>query len=414
MKGGWERATGGEWIECEWGDVATLEYGRALHGYRKAKGTFRVYGTNGPIGWHDTALCNHPGVIVGRKGAYRGIHYSPEPFFVIDTAFYIEPRQGFDYRWAYYALLACDINAMDSGSAIPSTSRDSFYRLPLRLPPMPEQRAIAHVLGALDDKIELNRRLNETLEAMARAVFKDWFVDFGPVRAKLEGREPYLPPEVWSLFPDRLVDSELGEIPEGWEVGSFSEIVTVLRDKENPVMSPEALFSHFSIPAYDDGQTPKQQLGESIKSSKSRVQPGVVLLSKLNPEIERVWLVDVASDERAICSTEFLVLQSRPPFQRSYVYCIARAPIFREQIKSLVTGTSKSHQRAQVRAILALPTPIPPAQVVRAFDRQVSAFLDRVLDHRRGTITLVTLRDALLPKLVAGEVQTGARSEHGS
>ena len=86
------------------------------------------------------------------------------------------------------------------------------------LPPLPEQRAIAHVLGTLDDKIELNRRMNETLEAVARALFKDWFVDFGPVRAKMAGREPYLPPDVWSLFPDRLAPSELGEIPEGWEV----------------------------------------------------------------------------------------------------------------------------------------------------------------------------------------------------
>ena len=91
-------------------------------------------------------------------------------------------------------------------------------------PSLPEQQAIAHILGALDDKIELNRRMNETLEAMARAIFQDWFVDFGPVRANLEGREPYLPPELWDLFPDRLVDSELGEIPEGWEVKALGEV----------------------------------------------------------------------------------------------------------------------------------------------------------------------------------------------
>ena len=86
------------------------------------------------------------------------------------------------------------------------------------LPPLAKQRAIAHILGTLDDKIELNRRMNQTLEQMARAIFQDWFVDFGPVRAKLEGRDPYLPEELWALFPDRLVDSELGKIPEGWEV----------------------------------------------------------------------------------------------------------------------------------------------------------------------------------------------------
>jgi type I restriction enzyme S subunit len=159
-----------EWRERRWGDLATLEYGRALRGHEANTGQFRVFGTNGPIGWHDEALCSHPGVIIGRKGAYRGVHYSPAPFFVIDTAFYLEPKVEIDMRWAYYDLLAQDINSLDSGSAIPSTSRDSFYSLPVRVPPLPEQRAIAHILGTLDDKIELNRRMSETLEAMARAL----------------------------------------------------------------------------------------------------------------------------------------------------------------------------------------------------------------------------------------------------
>ena len=179
-----ERGVTGEWQERRWGDLATLEYGRALRGYGTAQGTFRVFGTNGPIGWHDEALCPHPSVIVGRKGAYRGVHYSAEPFFVIDTAFYLKPKVEMDVRWAYYELLTQDINLMDSGSAIPSTSREEFYGLPISVPPLSEQRAIAHVLGTLDDKIELNRRMNETLETMAQALFKSWFIDFDPVRAK--------------------------------------------------------------------------------------------------------------------------------------------------------------------------------------------------------------------------------------
>src|SRR5579884_876727 len=178
----------GEWQEVSWGDLATLEYGRALRGHAESKGRFRVFGTNGAIGWHNEALCLHPGVIIGRKGAYRGVHYSPAPFFVIDTAFYLEPKREIDVRWAYYELLTQNINGIDSGSAIPSTSREAFYTLPVRVPPLPEQRAIAHILGTLDDKIELNRRMSEALVQMARALFKAWFVDFEPVRAKMEGR----------------------------------------------------------------------------------------------------------------------------------------------------------------------------------------------------------------------------------
>ncbi|MHB1945143.1 MAG: restriction endonuclease subunit S [Metallibacterium sp.] len=281
-----------------------------------------------------------------------------------------------------------------------------------------EQRAIAHILGALDDKIELNRRMSETLEAMARSLFKAWFVDFVPVRAKIEGRWqrgqslPGLPAHLYDLFPDRLVDSELGEIPEGWRVGRFADVAEQLRDQENPLSSPDVLFHHFSIPAFDEGQNPKPEYGESIKSLKSRVSAGTTLLSKLNPEIERVWLVDVRPGERAVCSTEFLVLRARPPFTRSFVYCFARSILFRQQIEGLVTGTSKSHQRAQVDSILNLAVVTPPSPIVAAFDRMADSLLARTLECRRESSTLAALRDTLLPKLISGELRV-AHDQHG-
>src|SRR5947208_3289491 len=122
-----------EWRETTWGELATLEYGKSLRDYAEDSGKYRVYGTNGPIGWHDSPLCDRGGVIIGRKGAYRGVHYSPQPFFVIDTAFYLNPKREMDLRWAYYQLLTQDINGMDSGSAIPSTTRADFYALPVRV-----------------------------------------------------------------------------------------------------------------------------------------------------------------------------------------------------------------------------------------------------------------------------------------
>ena len=423
------------WHATHWGELAKLEYGKALRGSDVSSGSYRVYGTNGPIGWHSAPLCSVGSVIIGRKGAYRGVHYSPDPFFVIDTAFYLKPKGELDTRWAYYQLLTQDINGMDSGSAIPSTSRDDFYGLPVNVPPLPEQRAIAHVLGTLDDKIELNRRMNETLEEMARALFKSWFVDFDPVRARaalkqhaLRGDEAEavavpasqesqwtveraraylagLDPQIVDLFPDRLVDSELGGIPEGWEVGLFSDVVAQVRGSENPLMAPDTIFSHYSIPAYDEGQTAKRELGESIKSVKARVLPDVVLLSKLNPEIERVWLPDTATAERAICSTEFLVLQSKPPFHRAYVYCLARSAAFQQRLRSLVTGTSKSHQRAPAGAVLSLQAIVPCAPAVEVFSQQASILLSGSRRCRRENITLAAQRDALLPKLVSGTIR---------
>ena len=134
------------WSFKQWGDIATLEYGRSIRDYRESSGKYRVFGTNGPIGFHDEALCNSAGIVIGRKGAYRGVHYSPEPFFVIDTAFYLKPKATLDLNWAYYELLRFDINSMDSGSAIPSTSRDDFYGIPVIVPPPEIQAAFGKIV----------------------------------------------------------------------------------------------------------------------------------------------------------------------------------------------------------------------------------------------------------------------------
>jgi len=180
----------GDWRPANWGEEVSLEYGKAIRGYSPTHGKYRVFGSNGPIGWTSEALTQGPGVILGRKGAYRGVEYWREPFWVIDTAYYLVPKTELDMRWLYYAIKHYKLGEIDDGSPIPSTTRAAVYMLELDVPPKPEQRAIAHVLGTLDDKIELNRRRNQTLEAMARALFKDWFVDFGPVRAKMQLPSP--------------------------------------------------------------------------------------------------------------------------------------------------------------------------------------------------------------------------------
>ena len=382
-----------------------------------------------------------------------------------------------DYLYLYYffnsALGLYHLDTIRRQVAVAGITGSDLAKLEIPVPPPTEQRAIAHVLGTLDDKIELNRRMNETLEAMARALFKSWFIDFDPVRAKAalrnhsplegesanQGRSPQVrrwgdeersqderllgrghppphhpsprgsasatPPqggsdwtverarayldsmdeEIADLFPNHLVDSELGPIPEGWEVGCFGDVVEQMRDKENPLASPDDLFHHFSIPAFDEDQWPKIERGGNIKSQKSRVPPGTVLLSKLNPEIERVWLVDINESDQAVCSTEFLVLRPRPPYGRSFTYCLGHSPAFLQKLSSLVTGTSKSHQRAQANAVLTLPVVLCPKPLAELFERKVAAFLLMTQVNRQESRSLSALRDALLPKLVAGELR---------
>jgi type I restriction enzyme S subunit len=430
MAGEWVEQTIGELLADEGGSVKTGPFGTTLKAKEYSRNGVPLISV-GEIGYgslrvHEKTpraprevverlpeyLLETGDIVFGRKGAVdHSALVKPEQagWFLGSDGIRLRLPTTCDARFMAYQLQGQVSRSWllqhATGTTMASLNQAIIERVPVLLPPLTEQRAIAHILGTLDDKIELNRRMSETLEAMARAIFKSWFVDFDPVRAKAEGRAPGLPQPLADLFPARLVDSDLGEIPEGWGVGRFGDAVEQLRDNVNPLASPGVDFRHFSIPAFDEGQWPKQELGESIKSQKSRVPPGVVLLSKLNPEIERVWLVDVQPEDRAVCSTEFLVLQPRPPSGRSYAYCLSRSPVFRQDIEGLVTGTSKSHQRAQVGSILGLTVVNPSDLPVQNFERAAEPLLKRTLACRRDSRTLAALRDTLLPKLIAGELR---------
>ncbi len=296
------------------------------------------------------------------------------------------------------------------GTAIMNLSRDRILGFTLRLPDLPEQSAIAHILGTLDDKIELNRKQNETLEAMARALFKAWFVDFEPVRAKMEGRWrrgetlPGLPAHLYDLFPDRLVESELGEIPEGWRVFSFGDVAQQGKGAVNPTDEPGERFTHYSIPAFDASKMPVIELGGSIKSNKTPVPDGAVLVSKLNPHIPRVWLVGQAGD-MAVCSTEFIVWTPKSPANSAFLYCLASSSEFVESMCQLVTGTSNSHQRVKPDQLREIRVFAANENVIAAFSNMVEALMNQVLQNSRQSRTIAQLRDTLLPKLISGELR---------
>ena len=217
---------GRTWTRMPLGDFVTLQRGHDLPEVVRRPGNKPVLGSFGVTGWHDEARSAGPGVTVGRSGASLGVvSYSPVDYWPLNTALYVTDFHGNDQLFAYYFLKQFDFLVYNSGSAQPSLNRNFIHPVPVDVPPLSEQRAIAHVLGTLDDKIELNRRMNETLETMARALFKDWFVDFGPTRAKIEGRDPYLAPEIRDLFPDKL--DEDGK-PVEWKNAPLKEFFSII------------------------------------------------------------------------------------------------------------------------------------------------------------------------------------------
>ena len=219
---------------------------------------------------------------------------------------------GFIFRYLTQDQVVNDLHtiAEHSTSAYPSIRPSDIERVDISLPPLPEQSAIAHVLGTLDDKIELNRRMNETLEGMARALFKSWFVDFDPVCAKMEGRDTGLPPEIADLFPDRMVDSEMGEVPEGWEVSTLGGIAAVRRKGADPasVASDTPYIGLANMPRGSISLADWGEIG-SVSSRKSVFTTGDILFGKLRPYFHKVGIAPVDG----LCSTDIVVLSARDP-----------------------------------------------------------------------------------------------------
>ena len=276
-------------------------------------------------------------------------------------------------------------------------------RIPL--PPLPEQRAIAHVLGTLDDKIELNRRMDETLEEMARALFKSWFVDFEPVRAKMVGRWrrgeslPGLPAEHYDLFPDRLVDSELGEVPEGWEVKGLGEVTLQRRSGVKPeeidAESPYIALEHM----------PKRCIAlrqwsnaDGLASGKFKFEQGDILFGKLRPYFHKVGVAPLDG----VCSTDIVVVQPKSNLWFGFVLGHTSSAEFVDYTDATSTGTRmpRTNWADMARYKVALPS----IAVSKAFTRLVEPYVNRIVSAIHESHSLAAQRDALLPRLVSGKV----------
>jgi type I restriction enzyme S subunit len=369
-----------EWVEVRFGEVTDNFDGQRIPVKEadRRPGPYPYYGASGVVDHIDAYLFDGEYLLIAEDGENLRTRNTPVAFlargkfWVNNHAHIVRGNGNADTRFLMYALRKADVSAYLTGSTMPKLTQGNLNRIPIVLPPLREQRAIARVLGALDDKIELNRRMNETLEAMARALFKEWFVD---------GMSP------------------------SWRIGRVGDALALHRDSVDPQMAPEQAFAHYSIPAYDAGGMPSIELGSEIKSQKSRVPIDAVLISKLNPEIARVWLPAVRNGDNAVCSTEFMVAMPKPPFSSAFVYCLARSEAFRATLTGMVTGTSKSHQRVKPDAMLDMDMAVPNDDILIRFDRIVTPTLQRVQQARAESLTLAALRDTLLPKLISGELR---------
>jgi type I restriction enzyme S subunit len=281
------------------------------------------------------------------------------------------------------------------GATMLNLNTSILREIPVRYPDLAIQRRIASILSAYDDLIENNTRRIAILEEMARRIYEEWFVHF-----RFPGHEDV-----------RMVESELGAIPEQWCVLPFSELADVARNGINPSAFPDEIFDHFSIPAFDDRCRPDSALGRTILSSKYVVQSGQVLLSKLNPRIPRIWLIPASKGSRQISSTEFLVFQPRPNISAHFLFELCSSDAFLSRFSSLALGTSTSHQRVKPQEMLAFQIVKPAEEIHSKFVAIVKPMHGLIEILRSKTSNLRTTRDLLLPKLISGELDVSQLPE---
>ena len=318
----------------------------------------------------------------------------------------IRGRPGIsDSSFAFYMTCSATvrnfaISQMTGTSGRQRVPAESLAHLTVRIPPLPEQKAIAHILGTLDDKIELNRRMNETLEAMARALFKDWFVDFGPVQAKAEGREAYLPEEIWGLFPDSFEGSELGEIPRGWGVKPLSEVASFLNGlalQKYPATSPEDSLPVIKIAELRNGISAKTDKASRNIPKKYIVTDGDFLFAWSGSLMAQFW----TEGEGALNQHLFKVTSDQYPpwFFAGWV----RFHLDGFQRIAASKATTMGHiQRSHLQAALAS---CPPDDTLIGLGALVESLVRRGVSASMESRSLAKVRDLLLPKLMSGEIR---------
>lgn len=389
-------------------ELAPLSYGKGLPEAKRISGSIPVYGSNGIIGYHNESFTHGPTVVIGRKGTVGAVRLSKVPCWPIDTTFFIEFKNLDDARFMYYVLKSVGLEKMNSDSAVPGLNRDAAHARTLLLPNEDSWRAIAGVLGALDDKIEQNRHTAQELEQLARAVYRAWFVDFEPVRAKADGASffPSMPQHVFDVLPTSFVDSELGPVPKGWDVKNVGEVVTVKGGSTPSTKEPDYWnggehcwatpkdLSRLSHPVLLDTERHITDAGVDRISS-GLLPVGTVLMSSRAP----IGYLAIARVPTAI-NQGFVAMICDGPLPPAFILSWAHSSM--ETIKARASGTT--FPEISKRNFRPIPIIKPTNEVVAAYGQAVDPLFDLLTACVKENECLAKTSDYILPRLLSGQV----------
>jgi len=370
----------------------------------RIKGPYPYYGASGIVDYVDKHLFDGEYLLIAEDGENLRTRKTPVAFvaagkfWVNNHAHIVCGNDQANTRYLMYALADTDISGYLTGSTMPKLTQGNMNRIPIVAPSLKIQQAIACILGALDDKIELNRQLNRTLEEMARAIFKSWFVNFDPVRAKAAGQQPPgLKPEIAALFPDSFEDSELGEIPKGWCASTVRQYFRLTMGQSPPGSTYNEIGE--GVPFYQ-GRTdfgfrfPTRRV---FCTAPTRfAETGDTLVSVRAP----VGDLNIAN-ERCAVGRGVAAIRHRSGSRSFTYYSMNHLGEHFSQFEAEGTVFGCINKADFER----LPFVVPVPDILAVFDRIVLPLDDRLETNERQSLILASIRDALLPKLISGELR---------
>lgn len=398
-----------DWKEASLGEVVELKRGYDLPKGKRIPGRIPIVSSSGVSDFHAEAMVKGPGVVTGRYGTIGEVFYVSGDYWPLNTTLYVRDFKGNDPRFISYFLKTLDFQAYSDKGAVPGLNRNHLHLARVRIPSVSTQRSIARILSSIDSKIDLNRRINQTLEAMVQAIFKSWFIDFGPVKAKIaakqEGRDPLraamssisgkpyaaldaLPADQYeqlattaALFPDEIEESALGAIPRGWTVPRVGNVLELVYGKALKSTDRQ----EGNVPVYGSGgitgyhDMPLVSHGSIIVGRKGTV-------GRLYWEDEPFFPID----------TTYYVRPLVAPLTFCY-YAMQTLGLEKMNTDAAVPGLNREN-------VYRLELVLPDSSTLERFDSEAMALRKVIRANLEANKSLIALRDALLPKLLSGEL----------
>lgn len=368
---------------------------------RTESGAWPVFGSNGDIGRCDSCNAEADAIVIGRVGSYCGsIHYPRCPSWVTDNAIIAAPKSSDESRFWFYALQSINLNDHRAGSGQPLLNQSILKSIRVPTPPRKARIAIGDLLGVLDDKIELNRQTACTLEELAQRLFKSWFVDFDPVRAKMAGRQTtHTPTEIANLFPDRLVDSPRGPIPEGWEFRPLVDFADFVNGKNFTKDASGTGRMVIRIAELNSGPGARTVWNAVDVDERYVAYPGSILFAWSGSLGVYRWF-------RAPALINQHIFKVIPHEGLSQALCFQVVQHLIDEFRQIAASKAVTMGHIKRNDLKENGLHVPPdSRLIEAFSTVVSPLWDRALLLEQECEMLAELRDRLLPKLIGGEIQ---------